>query len=150
MKLAEALLIRSDQKKALASLRERITRNVIVQDGESPSEDVEELLKQASGVMQEHIKIAQLINAANQTRKLADGRLLAIVLADRDALVHQHSLVTAAIQATNKDVTRYGLKEIKWVPQIDVAAMQKRSDDLSKNIREINVAIQAINWQLDI
>lgn len=150
MKLAEALLIRSDQKKKLASLRERITRNVIVQEGETPSEDVEELLRQASGVMQEHIKIAQLINAANQTRKLADGRLLAGVLADRDALVHQHSLVTAAIQATNKDVTRYGLKEIKWVPQIDIAAMQKRSDDLSKNIREINIAIQAANWQLDV
>ena len=150
MKLAEALLIRSDQKKKLASLRERITRNVIVQEGETPSEDVEELLRQASGVMQEHIKIAQLINAANQTRKLADGRLLAGVLADSDALVHQHSLVTAAIQATNKDVTRYGLKEIKWVPQIDIAAMQKRSDDLSKNIREINIAIQAANWQLDV
>ena len=76
MKLAEALLIRSDQKKKLASLRERITRNVIVQEGETPSEDVEELLRQASGVMQEHIKIAQLINAANQTRKLADAACL--------------------------------------------------------------------------
>ena len=67
MKLAEALLIRSDQKKKLASLRERIARNAIIQEGESPSENVEELLKQSSGVMQEHIKIAQLINSANQT-----------------------------------------------------------------------------------
>ena len=150
MKLAEALLLRSDQKKKLASLRERITRNAILQDGESPSENVEELLKQSVGVMQEHINTAQLINSTNQTKKVSDGRLIASVLAERDALVHQHSLISAAIAATNKDVTRYGLKEIKWVPQIDIAAMQKRTDDLSKKIREINVVIQAANWQIDV
>ena len=122
----------------------------MVQEGELPSENVDELLKQASGVMQEHIKIVQLINAANQTQKLTDGRLLGVTLADRDALVLQHSLVTAAIQATNKDVIRYGLKEIKWIPQINIAAMQKRSDDLSKSIRDINISIQAANWQLDV
>jgi hypothetical protein len=150
MKLAEALLLRSDQKKKLASLRERITRNAIVQEGESPSESVDDLLKQAAGVMQDYVKTAQLINSANQTHKLADGRLLASVLAEREALLHQHSLVTAAIVATHKDVSRYGQKEIKWLPQIDIAAMQKRADDLSKNIRETNVLIQATNWQLDV
>jgi ribosomal protein S16 len=150
MKLAEALLLRADQKKKLASLRERITRNAIVQEGEQPSENVEELLKQATSVMQEHMVTAQSINSANQTQKTADGRLLAHVLAERDSLVHQHSLIAAAIQATHKDVSRYGQKEIKWLPQIDVAAMQKRSDDLSRKIREINAVIQAANWQLAV
>lgn len=150
MKLAEALLIRADQKKKLASLRERITRNAIVQEGELPSEKVEDLLKSAAGVMQEQMSTVQSINAANQTKKLADGRLLAMVLAERDNLVHQHSLITAAIQATHKDVNRYGQKEIKWLPQFNIAAMQKRADDLSKNIREINVIIQAANWQIDV
>ena len=83
-------------KKKLASLRERITRNAIVQEGESPSEGVDDLLKQSAGVMQEHMKTAQAINSANQTQKIADGRLLAHVLAERDALVHQHSLIAAA------------------------------------------------------
>jgi hypothetical protein len=150
MKLAEALLLRADQKKKLASLRERITRNAVVQEGELPSEKVEDLLKSASGVMQEQMSTVQSINAANQTQKLADGRLLAVVLAERDNLVHQHSLITAAIQATHKDVNRYGQKEIKWLPQFNIAAMQKRADDLSKSIREINVIIQAANWQIDI
>ena len=150
MKLAEALLLRADQKKKLASLRERITRNAIVQEGELPSESVEQLLREAAGVLQEHLEIAQKINSANQTKKVADGRLLAVVLADRDALVHQHSLLTAAIQATHKDVNRYGQKEIKWLPQIDIAAMQKRADDLSKRTREINAVIQAANWQLEL
>lgn len=150
MKIAEALLLRSDQKKKMASLRERITRNALVQEGESASENVEDLLSLAVGVMQEHTQTVQSINNANQTKKLADGRLLAMVLADRDALVFQHSLITAAVQATHKDVNRYGQKEIKWLPQINIAAMQKRADDLSKKIRDSNVIIQAANWQLDV
>lgn len=150
MKLAEALLLRADQKKKLASLRERITRNSIVQEGEVPSERVEDLLKEADAVMREHLDTVQKVNAANQTSKIADGRLLSGVLAERDALVHQHSLVTAAIQATHKDVSRYGQKEIKWLPQIDIAAMQKRADDLSKKTREINVVIQSANWQIEV
>ena len=33
MKIAEALLLRADMQKKLASLRERIGRNAVVQDG---------------------------------------------------------------------------------------------------------------------
>ena len=44
MKLAEALLLRSDQQKKLASLKQRINANVLVQDGDEPSEDPNELI----------------------------------------------------------------------------------------------------------
>ncbi|KCW30188.1 DIP1984 family protein, partial [Acinetobacter baumannii] len=46
MKLAEALLLRSDQQKKIISLKQRINANVLVQDGDQPSEDPNELLKQ--------------------------------------------------------------------------------------------------------
>ncbi|MBB6428628.1 DIP1984 family protein [Algisphaera agarilytica] len=36
MKLAEALMLRSDQEKKIASLRERIAANAVVQEGETP------------------------------------------------------------------------------------------------------------------
>lgn len=39
MKLAEALLLRSDQQKQLASLKQRIEANVLIQEGDEPSED---------------------------------------------------------------------------------------------------------------
>ena len=42
------------------------------------------------------------------------------------------------------------MREIKWVPQIDVAAMQKQMEDLARKIRELNVLIQATNWQVEI
>ena len=150
MKLAEALLLRADLKKKLLFLRERIGRNAMVQEGEVPKEKVEDLLAEATSALQEQQALVRRINAANETAKLSDGRLLADVLAQRETLVAQHSLLTSTITATNKDVDRYSQREIKWVPQIQVSSLQKQADDLSRKIREVNVTIQAANWQIDI
>lgn len=150
MKLAEALLLRADLNKKLASLRERINRNAIVQEGETPKEKVEDLLAEATSVLEEQQKLVRTINAANESTRLADGRLLADVLALRDTLIAQHSLLNAAITATHKDVDRYSQREIKWIAQIDVASLQKQADDLSRKIREVNVTVQAANWQIEI
>jgi phage I-like protein len=149
MKLAEALLLRADLKKKLASLRERIGRNAMLQEGEVPQK-VEDLLAQATSALQEQQKLVRSINATNASAKLADGRLLADLLAQRDMLIEQHSLLTSTIAATHKEVDRYSQREIKWVPQINVASLQKQVDDLSRKIREVNVAVQAANWQIDI
>ena len=150
MKLAEALLLRADLNKKLASLRERINRNAIVQEGETPKEKVEDLLAEATSALEEQQKLVRIINAANESTKLADGRLLADVLALRDTLIAQHSLLNTAIAATHKDVDRYSQREIKWIAQIDVASLQKQADDLSRKIREVNVTVQAANWQIEI
>lgn len=150
MKLAEALLLRADLKKKLLSLRERIGRNAMVQEGEAPKEKVEDLLAEAASVLQEQQTLVRRINAANESVKLSDGRLLGDVLALRETLIAQHSLLTSTIAATHKDVDRYSQREIKWVPQIHVASVQKQADDLSRKIREVNVTVQAANWQIDI
>ncbi|MEG0922857.1 MAG: DIP1984 family protein [Comamonas sp.] len=150
MKLAEALLLRADLKKKLASLRERIGRNVMLQEGEEPKEKVEDLLAEATSALQEQQQLVRRINAANEATKLADGRLLADVLGERDTLIARHSLLVVTIAATHKDVDRYSQREIKWVPQVNVASLQKQADDLSRKIREVNVTVQAANWQIDI
>ncbi|MEG2977679.1 MAG: DIP1984 family protein [Comamonas sp.] len=150
MKLAEALLLRADLNKKLASLRERINRNAIVQEGETPKEKVEDLLAEATSALEEQQKLVRTINAANESTRLADGRLLADVLALRDTLIARHSLLIATIAATHKDVDRYSQREIKWIAQIDVASLQKQADDLSRKIREVNVSVQAANWQIEI
>ena len=90
------------------------------------------------------------INAANANAKLPDGRLLADVLAARDVLMQQHAVLAHAVEATHQETDRYSMREIKWVPQIDVAAMQKQMEDLACKIRELNVLVQATNWQVEI
>ena len=56
----------------------------------------------------------------------------------------------SAVEATHKEADRYSMREIKWVPQIDVAATQKQMEDFSRRIRELNVLIQETNWRVEI
>jgi hypothetical protein len=149
MKLAEALLVRADAKKKLASLRERIAANALVQQGEKPHEDPMKLMKEAAGVLDELERLTLAVNAANLQHKLADGRSLAELIARRDHLAQQHSLLQVAIAGTKKEPDRYSLSEIKWTATVDVAKLQKQSDDLAKQIRETNARIQETNWQVE-
>ena len=92
MKLAEALLLRSDQQKKLASLKQRINANVLVQDGDEPSEDPNELLKQVFALTQESQKLVFAIHQTNALAKLNDGRSLLALLTQRDELVERHKV----------------------------------------------------------
>lgn len=74
MKIAEALLLRADLKKKLASLRERVAANALVQDKEKPHEDPAKLIKEAVAAVAELEAIGLRIDAANQAKRLADGR----------------------------------------------------------------------------
>jgi hypothetical protein len=150
MKLAEALLLRGDIQKKLAQLRERIMRYAVVQEGEKPAEDPNKLLKEAVGVLDELEALVFSINQANLRHKLKDERTLTEAMAHRDALAQHHALLQAAIAGTNKEPDRYGLKEIRWVKTVDVAKLQKQSDDLAKKLRETNGMIQEMNWKVEI
>ncbi len=137
-------------KKKLAGLRDRVANNAVVQERQKPHEDPNQLIKEATGILEEMQKLIVRINAANMKHKLSDGRSLAEAIARRDKLIQQHSLLQAAVQGARKEPDRYSMKEIKWVATVDVAKLQKQSDDLSKSVRELNVLIQAANWKVEL
>jgi len=150
MKLAEALLLRADMQKKLESLRERIIRNTVVQEGESPSEDPNALLEQVNALSDQLRKLVFAINQTNLKGTTERGRTLTEALAERDVSVLRHSIVQAAATSATKPPERYGVKEIRWIKTVDVAALQKAADDLAKAVRELNAEIQAANWQIEI
>lgn len=150
MKLAEALLLRGDVQKKLASLRERITRNVLLQEGTAPHEDPNVLLQEATAVIGELEALVVSINVANLAHKLPDGRSLTAAMAHRDSLTQRHALLKSAIDATQKEPNRYSTREIKWVTAIEVSKLQKQTEDLSRQIRELNAKIQECNWQIEL
>jgi len=150
MKLAEALLLRADIQKKVASLRDRITRYAVGQEGDKPAEDPKKLLAQVAGALDQLGQIVFKINQANLQSKLADGRSLTQAMAARDALAQRHSIYQSAIAGTAREPDRYGLKEVKWVHTLDVSSLQKQSDDLAKRIRELNAAIQEANWKTEV
>lgn len=150
MKIAEALLLRADMQKKLASLRERIGQNAVVQEGDAPHEDPSELMAEAFSVLQELESLVFRINQANLQNNLPDGRSLTQAIARRDTLAAQHSLLQHAIASTQKEPDRYSMAEIKWVAMLKVGGLQKQSEDLAKKIRELNAAIQEANWKAEL
>jgi hypothetical protein len=150
MKLAEALAVRADIQKKIASLRTRIARCAMVQEGSDPSEDADQLLKEAFGALEELRQLLVRINFTNAKCKLPDGRKITEAVAQRDTLIARHSLLQHAIEASSKEPDRYSNAEIKWIACLPVAALHKQSDDVAKNLRELNLAIQQANWEIDL
>ena len=92
MKLAEALLLRSDLQKKIASLRDRIVANAVVQEGDSPHEKPADLMKQAVGALGDLEALVTKINRANLKTKTTRGKTLTEAIAHRDMLAAQHAL----------------------------------------------------------
>src|SRR5437899_87511 len=114
MKLAEALLLRADIQKKLASLQARAQRYAIVQEGERPAEDPQAILHQVEAVADELQRLVFAINTANLRHKIASGETLTEALAKRDSLALRHRILNSVVDVCAKPPDRYGVKEIRW------------------------------------
>ena len=150
MKLAEALLIRSDMQKKLAQTKGRIRNNVKVQDGDTPSEDPNALMIEASQIISELSNLIERIHRTNAIAQTDKGQSMLTLLVERDTLEMRHKLLIESIEATDTEVDRYSPREIKWNVMVSVAGLQKQADDIAMKLRKINIVIQANNWQIDL
>ena len=152
MKLGEALAIRADLLRHLASLKERLQRNAIVQEGDQPRENPEVLLDAIADDLTAFEAIAFRINQANMTHSLPDGALLTAALAHRDVLMMHHAALQVAVKRAEPtdQFFRHSQSEIKWVAVVDIPAIQKQADDISRQIRKLNIALQEVNWRVEL
>ena len=150
MKLAEALLIRSDMQKKLAQIKGRIRSNVKVQEGDTPNEDPNALMIDASQIITELSVLIERIHRTNAIAKTDQGQSMMALLVERDTLEMRHKLLIDAIEATDTEADRYSHREIKWNIMVSVAGLQKQADDIAMKLRKINIVIQANNWQIDL
>lgn len=145
MSLAEALQLRADIKTRIAQLHSRLNDNAKVQEGEAPAEDplrLIELLNAECSAYEELIRRINLTNAAT----VLDGQTLTALLARRDALSLELSIFRDFLQQASQRIDRYSKTEIKILPTVDVTAMQKTVDAKSKELRQLDAAIQKLNW----
>ena len=150
MKLAEALALRSDQKRRMSAYAERLARSAKVQEGDSPPEDPTRLLKEFDGLANEHEALIARINRTNLAVTLADGRTLTQAIAKRDVLLMRLATYRRLIADAASGGIRGTRTEIKIVPTVDVAWLQRETDSMSKAHREIDTAIQGTNWTADL
>ena len=149
MKLAEALNQRADLQKRIAQLRERLSNNVKVQEGDQPAEKPEDLFRELEGALEQLKDLIVSINRTNQ-ETVWEGRTLTEMIAGKDVLSLHLSVLRDTLDAANVRSDRYSRNEIKFVRTVDVNELQKKVDDLSRDLRVLDSQLQQANWSTDL
>ena len=149
MKLAEALNQRADLQKRIAQLRERLANNVKVQEGDQPAENPDDLFKELEGSLKQLKGLIVSINRTNQ-ETVWEGKTLTEMIAEKDVLSMHLGALRTTLEAANVRSDRFSRNEIKFVRTVDVNALQKKVDDLSKELRELDSNLQQANWMTDM
>jgi hypothetical protein len=150
MRLGEALTLRSQMQTRFQLLRERLKVSAVVQEGETPPEDPEGLLRELEEIAAELERLIAQINRTNLATSLPDGRTLTDALARRDHLGLLQSALHQVAEAASAAQTRYGRAEIRIVRTVDVSTLRGRADALAKERRELDARIQEANWQTEL
>ncbi|MCM3745226.1 DIP1984 family protein [Sporosarcina luteola] len=150
MKLAEALIARADLQKRNEQLKRRISLNLKIQEGEKPAEDPNEMLTELDSNMKELTSLIQRINRTNCSVQFDEKRTLADALVERDQKWDKRLILAKIAEEGSIRNDRYSRSEIKIMSTVDVSAIQKQVDQLSKEFRELDTKIQGLNWNVDL
>lgn len=149
MKLAEALVIRSDLQNKISELETRLENNATVQDGEKPAEDPKELLTQLDRALEELEQLIRKINLTNAAVQ-NDGKTMTELLAKRDCLKRRLGIMRDFLDSASIPVHRTRANEIIIRSSIPVPEIQKSVDKQSAELRRLELEIQALNWSSDL
>ena len=145
MKLAEALQERADLNRRIAQLRSRLLSNV--QEGETPSEDPQELLTELDSCIMRLSSLMTRINLCN-SQTVIDGQTLTALIAKKDCLRLQLEAYRALAAEASDLAPRASRTEIKLYSTVDVKALQKQADAMAAE--QLDNQLQATNWTVDL
>jgi len=149
MKLAEALSIRSDMKQRIHELENRLHRCMIVQVGDNPPEDPDELI---SAIDRSYSELQHLIEAIDLTNSqtFLEGRNLSSWLSQRNICLEHRNILLKIIEQAATGQRRVSRNEVRFISTIKVARLQKQADDMAKMFREIDLKLQSANWSVEL
>ncbi len=149
MKLAEALAIRKDVQKKIEQLRGRLVNNVRVQEGDEPAEHPQELMQELNGCLTQLERLIYQINRTNMHTE-SEGKTLTELMAERDVLSLRIAALRDVFNRASESQERYSRSEIKVVTTVDIKALGREIDGWSKQLRELDIRIQALNFSTDL
>jgi len=151
LKLAEALANRADLQRRVEQMRGRLQRSALVQEGESPPENPQELLEEMERLVSELEEYVRRINRTNLSATLSGGETtLTDALARRDSLTLRYGNLKTLVSAASDRVPRYGRAEIRILSAVEVGPLRRRMDELARERRELDISIQQANWATDL
>lgn len=150
MKLAEALSIRKDLQKRIQQIGKRLEDNVKVQEGDEPSENPDELMKELDGCLNKLEDLIWRINLTNVKTIDETGKTLTQLMAEKDVLTLRISTLRNIFERASSQQERYSRSEIKMVTIVDVKQLSNQIDEYSAKLRKLDIAIQTLNFQTEL
>ena len=149
MKLAEALQERADLRTKIDELRSRLTNNALVQEGDDPAEDPQELLSALDAAVARSEELTARVNRTNCLTRAGEGSITELI-ARKDALSLQLSVYRNLINEASQSARRARGTEIKIVSAVNVRELQKKADHLAQELRKTDNRIQELNWTTEL
>ena len=149
MKLAEALQERADLNRKIDDLRRRLSRNILVQEGESPAEDPNALFTELNACID---RLEALMSAINRTncKTRVNGMTLTDLIAKKDALCLRISVYHDAVYTSSENTSRARGTEIRVKSLIKAGDLQKEADAFSAELRRLDNLLQETNWKTEL
>jgi len=146
MKLAEALLLRSDLIKKIEHIQNRIRPVLIVSDDKKPQEDPTKLIAELRTAIQDlEILVIRINKTNNEININGEGSLM-------EALVKRDSLKMLSEKLRNiryaAQIDNSGDANLKTT--IDIKKLQTEMDQTGRAFREIDSKIQELNWLTEL
>jgi uncharacterized coiled-coil DUF342 family protein len=149
MKLAEALIERSDIQKRIIQINDRLKASAKVQEGNEPPEKPADLLKELDFLVDRFEYLALKINLTNAACQV-DHKSLTEHLARRDSLAKKLTVIRNLITEASPSTARVTRSELRTLATVNIGDLRKQVDLLSKQHREVDTLIQGSNWNLDL
>lgn len=149
MKLSEALILRKDIQSRLDEMENRLCACALTQEGESPAEDPAALLAEAESLTQPAERAVRAHQPDQQPHHDRGTKPDRAAGAPRRAGTQAEPAVQPAQRASQAPRRASG-REIRILPTVDIPALRKRLDASAKELRELDMRIQQINWTVDL
>lgn len=149
MKLAEALSSRSALSDKVQQLRNRLKDCLKVQEGDTPAETPDSVIKELDRTLEDLQSLIYRINITNINTKI-DGRSITSLLAERDVLAMRASILKDGLDYITERETRYNRNEIKYVRTVDVRNFRRVCDKSAAGLRELDLKIQSLSWTTEL
>ena len=149
MKLAEALSHRARLTEKVSQLRVRLNDCVKIQEGDTPSEQPEDVIAELDGTLDELRSLIYRINLTNTLAEV-DGQTITSLLARRDVLAMKAKTLGEALKVLTEREDRYNRNEIRLVRTVDVKDFRHIYDRSAAELRELDLKIQAVGWTTEL
>jgi len=152
MKLAQLLNHRADLQKRMKDLKQRINRNLLVQEGEKPVEQPDNLIDAFIKISYQWREIVRIINMVNNQplEDSSNGATLSEMVVMRDHLRMLYNMASETHSGLSPRMDRFSRSEIKQIPSIEADKIRKSCDEYAGKLRKLDDDIQELNWSTEV